>query len=65
MKCGIFPTLREEHMLQGFENKVLRKIFAPRKDEACGKFITLHKEELHDVYGSHSSVRIVKSRRLY
>jgi len=52
-------------MLQGFENKVLRKIFAPRKDEACGKFITLHKEELHDVYGSHSSVRIVKSRRLY
>ena len=43
-------TLREEQRLRVFENKVLRKIFGPKRDEVTGEWRRLHKEELYDTY---------------
>ena len=45
-------TLREESKLRVFENKVLRRIFAPRRDEITGDWRRLHNEELNDLYSS-------------
>jgi hypothetical protein len=42
-------TLREEHRLRGFENRVLRRIFGPKRDEVTGKWWKLHNEKLHDL----------------
>jgi hypothetical protein len=47
-----------------FENRVLRKIFGPKRDEMTGGWIKLHNEELHDLYPSPSIIRIIKSRRI-
>jgi hypothetical protein len=47
-----------------FENRVLRRIFGPRRDEVTGEWRKLHNEELHDVYFSPSLIRIMKSRRM-
>jgi hypothetical protein len=47
-----------------FENKVLRMIFGPRRDEVTGEWRKLHNEELHDLYSSPSIIRIIKSRRM-
>jgi hypothetical protein len=41
--------LREEHRLGVFENRVLRRIFGPKRDEATGEWRKLHNEELHDL----------------
>jgi hypothetical protein len=57
-------TLREEHRLRVFENRVLRKIFAPKRDEVTGRCRKLHNEELFDLYSSPSIIRIIKSRRM-
>jgi hypothetical protein len=57
-------TLREEHRLRVFENRVLRRIFGPKKDEVTGKWRKLHNEELHDMYSSPRMIRIIKSRRM-
>jgi hypothetical protein len=57
-------TLREEHRLRVFENKVLRRIFGPKRDEVTGRWRTLHNEELRDLYSSSSTIRIIKSRRM-
>jgi hypothetical protein len=46
-----------------FENRVLRRIFRPKKDEVTGEWIKLH-NELHDLYSSPSVIRIMKSRRM-
>jgi hypothetical protein len=43
---------------------VLRRIFAPKRDEATGEWRKLHNEELHDLYSSPSIIRMVKSRRM-
>jgi hypothetical protein len=56
-------TLREEHRLRVFENRVLRRIFGPKKDEVTGEWKKLHNEELRDLYSSPSIIRIIKSRR--
>jgi len=43
-------ALREEHRLRVFENRVLRKIFGPKRDEVTGEWRNLHNEELNDLY---------------
>jgi hypothetical protein len=53
-------TLREEHRLRLFENRVLRNIFGPKRDEGTGEWRKLHNEELRDLYSSPSIVRIIK-----
>jgi hypothetical protein len=63
--CKTWPlTLREEHRLRVFENRVLRRISGPNWDEMMGEWRKLHKEELRDLYFSPSIVRIIKSRRM-
>jgi hypothetical protein len=57
-------TLREEHRLRVFENRVPRRIFGPKKDEVTGGWRKLHNEELRDLYSSPSIIRIIKSRRV-
>jgi hypothetical protein len=47
-----------------FENRVLRKIFGPKRDEVTGEWRKLHNEELHDLYSLPSIIRIIKSRRM-
>jgi hypothetical protein len=57
-------TLREEHRLRVFENRVLRRIFGPNRDEVTGGWRKLHSEELHGLYSSPSIVRVIKARRM-
>jgi hypothetical protein len=57
-------TLREEHRLRVFENRVLRRISGPKRDEVTGECEKLHNEEFHDLYSSRSIIRIIKSRRM-
>jgi hypothetical protein len=54
--------VRKEHRLRVFENRVLRRIFRPKRDDVAGEWRKLHNEELRDVYSSPSIVRIMKSR---
>jgi hypothetical protein len=57
-------TLREEHRLRVFENRVLRRLFGPKRDEVTGEWRKLHNEELRDLYSSPSIIRIIRSRRM-
>ena len=54
-------TLREEHRVMVFENRVLRRIFGPKMDGVTGEWRKLHNEELNDLYCSHNIVRVIKS----
>jgi hypothetical protein len=56
--------LREEHRLRVFENRVLREVFGPKRDEVTQEWRKLHNEELNDLYSLPNIVRIVKSRRM-
>jgi len=47
-----------------FENRVLRKIFKPKRDVVTRKWSRLHKEEPHDLYTSTNVIRVIKSRRM-
>jgi hypothetical protein len=57
-------TLREQHRLRLFDNRVLRRIFGPKRDEVTGEWRKLYSEELHDFYSSPSIIRIMKSGRM-
>jgi len=57
-------TLREECRLRVFENKVLRRIFGPKRDDVTGEWRRLHNEELNDLYSSPRIVQVIKSRRM-
>jgi hypothetical protein len=56
--------LREERRLRVFENKALRRVFGPKREEVTGEWRKLHKEELNDLYSLPNIVRVVKSRRM-
>jgi hypothetical protein len=58
-------TVREEHKLRMFENRVLRRIFGPKREGVTGGWRKLHNEELHNLYSSPSIIRIIKSRRMW
>jgi hypothetical protein len=57
-------TLREEHILRVFENRVLRTVFGPKRDEVKGEWRKLHRGELHNLYSSSDIIRQIKSRRM-
>jgi hypothetical protein len=56
--------LREERRLRVFENRVLRRVFGPKRDEVTGEWRKLHNDELNDLYSLPYIVRVVKSRRM-
>jgi hypothetical protein len=56
--------LSEECRLRVFENKVLRRIFGPKRDEVTGEWRRLHNEKLYALYSSPNIIRVMKSRRL-
>jgi hypothetical protein len=63
--CETWPlTLREEHRLRVFENRVLRRIFGPKRDGVTEEWRRLHNEELNDLYSSPNIIRVIKSRRM-
>jgi hypothetical protein len=47
-----------------FENRVLRRIFGPKRDDVTKEWRKLHNEELHDLYSLSNIVRVIKSRRM-
>jgi hypothetical protein len=55
-------TLREKHRL--FENRMLRRIFGPRRNEVTGDWRKLHNDELHNLYSSPNIIRMIKSRSM-
>jgi hypothetical protein len=57
-------TLREEHRLRVFDNRVLRRIFEHKRDEVTGEWRRLRNEELNDLYSSPNIIRVIKSRGL-
>jgi len=57
-------TLRDERRLRVFENRVLRRIFGPKRDEVTGEWRKLHNEEVNNLYSSPNIVRVIKSRRM-
>jgi hypothetical protein len=54
--------LREEHRLRVFENRALRRLFGPKRDELMGEWRKLHNEELRNLHSSPSIIRRIKSR---
>jgi hypothetical protein len=58
-----YLTLREEQRLRVFKNRVLRRIFGPKRDEVTGEWRRLHNKELNDLYSS-PNIRVIKLRRM-
>jgi hypothetical protein len=59
-----FLTLREEHRLRVFKNRVLKKIFGPKREKVTGEWRRLHNEELYGLYSSANIIRLIRSRRM-
>jgi hypothetical protein len=57
-------TLRKEPRLKVFENRMLRRIFGPKRDEVSGEWRKLHNAELRDLYSSPSIIGMIKSKRM-
>jgi hypothetical protein len=57
-------TLREEHRLMVFENRVLRRIFGPKRDEVTGEWRMLHSGKLHNLCSSSEIIGQIKSRKM-
>jgi hypothetical protein len=57
-------TIREQHKLRLFENRVLRRIFRSKRDGETEGWIKLHNEELRDLCSSPTIIRIIKSKRM-
>jgi hypothetical protein len=57
-------TVREEHKLRVFENRMLRRIFRPKRDKVTKGWKKLHDEELHNFYSSPNIIRMIKSTRM-
>jgi hypothetical protein len=63
--CEVWSLiLREERRLKVFENRVLRRVFGPKRDEVTREWRKSHNEELNDLSSLHNIVRVVKSRRM-
>ena len=63
--CEVWSlTLRQECRLRVFENKMLRRIFGPKRDEVTGEWRRLHNKELYALYYPPDISRVIKSRRL-
>jgi hypothetical protein len=56
--------LMEEHRLKSFENRVLRRIFIPKRDEIIGGWRKLHNDELHNLHSLPDIIIMIKSRRI-
>jgi len=54
------PTMREKRRLRVFENRVLRRIFGPKREEVRGEWRILHNEEHNDLYSSPNIARVIK-----
>jgi hypothetical protein len=57
-------ALWEQHRLRVFENRVLRRVFGPKRDEVTGEWRKLHNKEIHDIYSSINIISQIKSRRM-
>jgi hypothetical protein len=57
-------TRRDGHRLRVSENRVLRRIFGPKREKVAGGWIRLHNDELHNLYASPSIVTVIKSMRM-
>jgi hypothetical protein len=57
-------TLREEHGWRVFENRVLKRIFGPKREEMVGGQRKVHYEVLHNLYTSPNVIKVIKSRRM-
>jgi hypothetical protein len=57
-------TLREERRLKVYDNRVLRRIFGPKRDKVTGDWIKLYNKDLNDLYSSPNIVRVIKSERM-
>jgi hypothetical protein len=56
--------MREERRLRVFENRVLRRIFGPTRDEVTGEWRKLHNKELNNLYSSPNIIQAIKSQRM-
>jgi len=57
-------TLRKEHKLSVFENRVVRRVIGPRRDEVRGEWRTLYNEELNYLYCSPNTIQVIKLSRM-
>jgi hypothetical protein len=60
----VYQKFWEKSRLRVFENRVLRRIFEPKRDEVTGEWRRLHNKELYALYSSTNIIRVIKSRRL-